>query len=162
MSSVTVVCVICGKDKTYDSFKNAILKGWTIGNHEYCKNCKPLPPAPPSKPRVWYQFYWYLSLLRGNMQDNLELDRIRRNDELFMAYWDSQQRKETWVEDTMKHWHAYPADFSWKKYHNDRATWLKYNATLEQRARNYHYMVYTFQEHAGFIDYWCGTSLEIY
>jgi len=94
------------------------------------------------------------------MQDNLQLDRIRRSDELFMAYWDT--RSESWFEDSMVHWHMYPADFSWKKYHNDRATWLKYNATLEQRAMNYHYMVYTFQEHSAILDYWCGTTLEIY
>lgn len=162
MSSVTIVCVICGKEKTYDSFEYAESKGWTLGNHEYCKTCKVRPPAPPSKPKVWYQFYWYLSLLRGNMRDNLQLDRIRRSDELFMAYWDSMSRQETWVEDTLAHWHIYPADFSWKRYRNDRATWLKYNASLEQRALNYHYMVYTFHEHRAILDYWCGPTLEIY
>ena len=96
------------------------------------------------------------------MQDNLHLDRIRRGDELFMAYWDSMVRQETWVEDTLVHWHIYPADFSWKKYKNERATWLKYNASLEQRALNYWYMVYTFEEHRAILDYWCGPTLEIY
>ena len=162
MSSVSVVCVICGKDKTYVSFEYAESKGWTLGNHEYCKTCKPLPPSLPSKPGVWYQFYWYLSLLRGNMQDNLELDRIRRGDSSFMAYWNSMSRPETWFEDTMVHWHMYPAGFSWKKYHNDKGTWLKYNAALEQRALNYCYMVYTFQEDRVLFDYWCSEYLEIY
>ena len=162
MSDVTVVCITCGKEKIYPTFKYAESKGWTLGNAEYCKSCKPPTPRVPSKPAVWYQFHWYLSLLRGNMQDNLDLDRVRRNDPLFMQYWDSQQRAETWVEDTLVHWHIYPADFSWKKYKNERATWLKYNASLEQRALNYWYMVYTFEEHRAILDYWCGPTLEIY
>ena len=72
-------------------------------------------------------------------------------------------RSETWVEDTMVHWHLYPEGFSWEKYKTDRDTWLKYNASIELRARNYWYTVYTFEEHRYLLtDYWCGTYLEIY
>ena len=162
MSDVTVVCVKCGKEKIFPSFLYAKSKGWTLGNLEYCKNCEPdLKPQLPNKPPVWYQFHWYLSLLRGNMRDNLQLDRIRRADEYFMAYWDH-ERSETWVEDTLVHWHIYPADFSWEKYKTDRNHWLKYNASLEQRALNYWYMVFTFEEHKHLLNYWCGPYLEIY
>ena len=163
MSDVTVVCVICGKEKIYCSFEDA--KGWTLGHAEYCPKCKPQKPIPrvPNKQPVWYQFHWYICLLRGSRQDNIELDRIRRGDEYFMTYWDKQERSETWVEDTMVHWHLYPEGFSWEKYKTDRDTWLKYNASIELRARNYWYTVYTFEEHRYLLtDYWCGTYLEVH
>lgn len=163
MSDVTVVCVKCGKEKIFPSFLYAESKGWTMGLEEYCKNCKPEPelPQPPSKPAVWYQFYWYLSLLRGGRDENLVLDRIRRADTCFMTYWDQQQRTGTWVEDTLYHWHVFPSDFTWKRYHSERQLWLKYNASLEQRARNYQYVVWTFKEHKHLLEYWTGRFLEI-
>ena len=163
MSDVTMVCVACGKEKIFDSWEHA--KGWTLGRAEYCPNCKPPKPIPrvPKKPAIWYKFYWYLCLLRGSREDNKELDRIRRADEYFMTYWNRHERPETWVEDTMVHWHLYPEGFSWEKYKNDKDTWLKYNASLEQRALNYHYLVWTFEEHKHlFTDYWTESTLEIH
>ena len=162
MSDVTVVCVSCGKERVYPSFEDA--KGWSLGQAEYCGECKPAKPIPrvPRKPALWYKFHWYLCLLRGNRKDNMELDRIRREDEYFMKYWNRVERSETWVEDTLVHWHLYPEEFSWEKYRTDRATWLKYNASLEQRALNYHYIVWTFEEDKHLLkDYWVGTTLEI-
>ncbi len=165
MSDVTLVCVTCGSEKVFPSFKYAQTKGWTLGHAEYCSKCTPQKPIPrvPNKPAVWYRFHWYMCLLRGGRQDNVELDRIRRGDKYFMTYWDRQERSETWVEDTMVHWHLYPEGFSWESYRTDRATWLKYNASIELRARNYWYMVYTFKEHRYLLtDYWCERTLEIY
>lgn len=158
MSDVTVVCVTCGKEKIYCTFEDA--RGWTLGLAEYCPKCKPEKPPMPRHSREWYQFYYYLSLLKGNMEDNLELDRIRRSDPLFMSWWNGVTRPDTWVEDTMVHWHIYPADFTWEKYKTDKDMWLKYNASLEQRALNYWFMIRTFQGTS--IDYWCGDYLEIY
>jgi hypothetical protein len=160
MSDVTLVCVTCGKEKIYCTFKDAQKKGWTLGNAEYCPKCKPEKPPMPRRTREWYQFYYYLSMLRGNTLDNLDLDEIRKNDEVFMAWWSGVQRPETWVEDTMVHWHLYPKDFSWEKYKENADTKIKYKTALELRAKNYWYMVFTFQDHS--IDYWCGPTLEIY
>ena len=154
------MCVTCGKEKIYCTLEEARTKGWTLGLAEYCPKCKPEKPPMPRHSREWYQFYYYLSLLKGNMEDNVELDRIRRSDPLFMSWWNRITRPDTWVEDTMVHWHIYPKDFSWEKYKTDKNMWLKYNASLEQRALNYWYMVKTFQDHS--IDYWCGQTLEIY
>lgn len=160
MSDVQMVCTTCGKEKIYCTFEEALQKGWTLGLAECCPKCKPETPPMPRHSKEWYQFYYYLALLKGNMEDNLELDRIRRSDPLFMSWWNGLERPETWVEDTLVHWHVYPEDFSWEKYNTDRSMWLKYNASLEQRAHNYWYMVKTFQgEH---IDYWCYDHLEIY
>jgi len=150
MSDVTLVCVSCGKEKIYDTFEEAQKKGWTLGNAECCSTCKPEKPPMPRHTREWYQFYYYLSMLRGNTLDNLELDEIRRNDEVYMDWLSVEQRPETWVEDTMVHWHIYPDDFSWEKY----------KSAMELRAENYWYMVFTFRGHS--VDYWCGPTLEIY
>ena len=164
MTDVTVVCVKCGREKVYDSFREAESRGWTLGNLEYCGKCEPDKPIPrvPDRPPVWYKFHWYICLLRGGKEDNLKLDRIRRADTYFMTYWNQRERSETWVEDTLTHWHLYPKDFSWQKYRDDRDTWLKYNASLEQRALNYHFVVWTFEEHKRMLtDYWTGCTLEI-
>ena len=162
MSDVTLVCVTCGKESTYPCFQDA--KGWTLGNAEYCPNCKPPKPIPrvPNKPAIWYKFHWYICLLRGNRKDNKELDEIRRGDAFFMRYWNRMSRSETWVEDTLVHWHIYPEGFSWEKYKTDKDMWLKYNASLEQRALNYHYVLWSFEEHRHLLtDYWTGSTLEI-
>jgi len=162
MSDVMVVCVTCGKESTYPCFQDA--KGWTLGNLEYCPNCKPPKPIPrvPNKPPEWYKFFWYISLLRGGRDDNIELDQLRRSDKYFMTYWHRQSRSESWVEDTLVHWHLYPKGFSWEKYRTDRATWLKYNASLEQRALNYHFVVWSFKDHRHLLtDYWTEPTLEI-
>jgi hypothetical protein len=165
MSDVTLVCVTCGKEKIYPSFEYAQSKGWTLGHEEYCSKCKPQKPIPrtPNKPAIWYKFHWYICLLSGNRHDNDELDCIRRGDKCFMTHWNRQERSETWVEDTMVHWHLFPAGFSWEKYRTDRDTWLKYNASVELRARNYWYIVFTFGEHRHLLsDYWTSKHLQIF
>lgn len=162
MSDVTLVCVTCGKESTYPCFQDA--KGWTLGHAEYCPSCKPPKPIPrvPRNPAVWYKFHWYICLLRGGREENRELDEIRRGDEYFMTYWNRLERSETWVEDTLVHWHIYPEEFSWDKYRTDRKMWLKYNASLEQRALNYHYIRCIFKEHRHLLtDYWTEPTLEI-
>ena len=165
MSDVTIVCVKCGKEKIFEEFQQASDQGWTLGIREYCKRCKPDRPIPrvPHQPAIWYKFYWYLSLLRGNRDDNYKLDSIRRADEYFMTFWKRKERSETWVRDTMVHWHCFPKDFSWEKYENDRDTWLKYNASIEQRALNYHFIVWTFKDYRHlFREYWTEQCLEVY